>query len=330
MMTVCKNGTRMSRCIVVVMVQVLVSLVALAQTGPAPVGDAGGANLPAQRIGANDLIAVSVYGHPEFTRSVRVSADGHIRLPMLENRIKAQGLFPMEMERDIAGALRAEHILVDPIVTVTIAEYHSRPISVAGAVKSPLTFQAVGPVSLLDAITRAGGLGPEAGLEILVSRTQPGEAGKPTALTQRIPVKGLIDAADQELNISLYGGEEIRVPEVGKIFVVGNVKRPGAFPVQETSETTVLQMLALAEGLTPYAAKQAYIYRREASGSKNEIPVELRKIMERKAPDVPLVANDLLYIPDNRGRRASMAALERILSFTAGTASGVLIYSTIR
>jgi len=303
---------------------------ALAQTRSTPMVESGGPNLPAQRIGANDLIALSVYSRPEFTRSVRVSADGHIRLPMLERRIPAQGLLPVELEAAIVTALRAEDILVDPIVTVTIAEYQSRPISVAGAVRAPVTFQAAGPVTLLDALTRAGGLVPEAGLEILVTRSQPGAGGRLTALTQRISAKGLLDAADPELNLLLTGGEEIRVPEAGKIFVVGNVKKPGAFRVQDISETTVLQMLALAEGLTPYSNKQAYIYRREASGPKNEIPIELRKIMDRKAQDVPLVANDILYIPDNRGRRASLAALEKIISFGAGTISGVLIYGTIR
>ena len=304
--------------------------IALAQTGPPLPTMELGANLPAQEIGANDLIAVSVYDQPEFTRSVRVSADGFIRLPMLERRIEAEGLLPSELETSIAEALRAEEILVDPIVTVTIAEYQSRPISVAGAVKNPVTLQAVGPVTLLEAITRAGGLSPDAGLEILVTQSQPGEQGKPTALTQRIPVKGLIDAAAPELNIQLHGGEEIRVPEIGKIFVVGNVKKPGVFSIQDASETTVLQMLALAEGLTPYAGKQAFLYRREAAGSKNEIPIELRKILERKAPDVTLLANDILYIPDNKGRRVSMAVLEKIASFAAGTASGILIYSTIR
>jgi polysaccharide export outer membrane protein len=301
-----------------------------AQFRPIPINDTGTANLPAQKIGPHDLVALSVYNQPALTRSVRVDAEGYVRLPMLERRIRAEGLLPAELEAAIAEALRAEEILVDPIVTVTMAEYHSRPISVAGAVRNPITFQAVGPVTLLDALTRAGGLSPEAGLEILVTRSQPGEGGKPTALTQRIAVKGLIDAADPELNIPLHGGEEIRVPEAGKIFVVGNVKKPGAFRIQEGSETTVLQMLALAEGLVPYAAKQAYIYRREAAGSKNEIPIELAKIMDRKAPDVPLAANDIFYIPDNRGRRASMTALEKIVSFAAGTVSGVLIYSTIR
>ena len=125
---------------------------------------------------------------------------------------------------------------MDPFVTVTVAEYNSHPISVAGAVKQPLTFQATGPVTLLEAITRAGGLAPEAGPEILVTRTQPGPDGAPTALVQRILVKGLIDAADPALNV-LTGGEEIRVPESGKVYVIGNVKMPGAYPMGDGTES---------------------------------------------------------------------------------------------
>jgi polysaccharide biosynthesis/export protein len=298
----------------------------VAQVRPMPDPNA---NLPAQRIGANDLVAVSVYDAPELTRTVRIGADGMMRLPMLKRRIKAEGLMPGELETAISSALMAEQLMVDPFVTVTIAEYNSRPISVAGAVKQPLTFQASGPVTLLEAITKAGGLAPEAGPEILVSRAQSGADGTVTALVQRILVKGLIDAADPALNISLIGGEEIRVPESGKVYVIGNVKKPGAFTVQDGVESTVLKMLALSEGLMPYAAKDAYIYRREANGSKNEISVPLSKIMERKAPDAVLLANDILYVPDNKGRRLTLGALEKVLILGAG-ASTALIYAGVK
>lgn len=299
----------------------------LAQTRLPTTVEVGGANLPAQKIGANDLIAISVYDAPELTRTVRVSADGYIRLPMLKQRLRAEGRLPAELEAAIAEALQAEQILVDPVVTVTVVEYQSRPIRVAGAVKNPITFQAVGEVTLLEALTRAGGLTPEAGPEILVSRrvSDPQEGSQ--LVTQRVAVKALIDAADPEANLRLFGGEEIRVPEAGKVYVVGNVKKPGAYPVGEPSEATVLRMLALAEGLAPYAQKQAFIIRRdERTGAKYEIPVELRKILERKAPDVPLLANDILYIPDNSGRRATVTALDRIAGFGAATASGILIW----
>jgi polysaccharide export outer membrane protein len=284
-------------------------------------------NLPAQPIGANDLVAVSVYDAPELTRTVRVSTDGFIRLPMLKQRVKARSLMPAELETAIAKALQDEQIIVDPFVTITVAEYNSHPISVAGAVKQPLTFQATGPVSLLEAITRAGGLSAEAGPEILVTRSQPGSDGAVAFLVQRILVKGLIDAADPALNIVLTGGEEIRVPESGKVYVIGNVKMPGAFSVGDGTESTVLKMLALSQGLMPYANKEAYIYRREGNGNKNEIPIPLSKIMERKAPDMPLLANDILYVPDNKGRRMTLGALEKMFVLgTAATAAAIIVF----
>lgn len=292
---------------------------------PVPVVEA--VNLPVGRIGPNDLIAVSVYDAPELTRSVRVGADGTIRLPMLKRRIQADGRLPSELEQAIAEALRAEELLVEPVVTVTILEYHSRPVRVAGAVRNPITFQAEGSVTLLDALTRAGGLSPEAGPEILVSRTQKADDGSTVTLVQRIPVKGLIDAADPELNVRLAGGEEIRVPEAGRVYVAGSVKKPGSFPIRDSAEISVLQVLALAEGLAPFASQTAYVYRMDpATGSRHEIPIELKKILDRKAPDVALVANDLLYVPDSSGRRITVRTLERIAGFGASTASGILIW----
>jgi polysaccharide export outer membrane protein len=283
-----------------------------------------GANLPAQPVGPNDLIAVSVYDSPELTRTVRIGADGYFRLPMLKQRIKAQGLLPADLETAIVTALKQEEILVDPFVTVTIAEYHSRPISVNGAVKMPLVFQADGPITLLEAIARAQGLRDDAGTEILVSRSQSGPDDKPVTLTRRVPVRSLIDEADPAFNIKLSGGEEIRVPEVGRIYVVGNVKKPGAFAVKSSGDTTVLQMVALSEGLTPYYTKEAYIYRQEGAGTKNEIAVPLEKIMQRKAPDVPLVANDILYIPDNKGKRLTLGTLEKALGVGASLGAAAI------
>jgi polysaccharide export outer membrane protein len=277
-----------------------------------------GANLPVQKIGADDLVDISVYGSPELTRTVRVSAQGQIRLPMLKRNLQAAGLFPGELESAIAEALRAEQILVEPLVIVTMAEYRSRPISVAGAVKRPLTFQAFGKVTLLEAIARAEGLASEAGPDILITRG---------AETQRITVKALMGGGAPELNPRLTGGEEIRVPEAGRVYVVGSVKHPGAFTLRDASETSVLKVLALAEGLIPFASKEAYIFRRrDGAESKSEIPIALSKIMARKWPDVTLAVDDILYVPDSKGRRLSVSALERIAGFGAATSSGLLIW----
>ena len=288
-----------------------------AQYRPNLMEDAGKTNLPSQRLGVDDLIAVSVYDAPELTRTIRVETDGSIHLPLLKNGITATGIYPGQLESAIADALKDEQILVDPVVKVTVVEYHSRPIAVMGAVKQPLTFQAVGTVSVLDALARAEGLTTDAGTEILLTRSDQ---------VEHISVKRLMKDADPTVNYQLHGGEEIRVPEAGKIFVVGNVHKPGAFPVRDAADESVLKMIALSEGLAPYAAKMAYIYRRDADGQKKEIPVELAKLMDRKAPDIQLQVDDLLYIPDNKTRRAAMTTLDRITMFGASTASGLLIW----
>jgi polysaccharide biosynthesis/export protein len=303
-------------------------MIACGQQARRPAGDAAGANLPAQSIGPNDLVSVSVYDAPELSRSIRVGADGYIRLPMLKQRIKAVGLQPVELETAISRAVTDEQILVDPFVTVTIAEYQSRPISIAGAVKAPLVFQAEGRTTLLEAISRAQGLSDSAGPEILVSRMQPGPDGTPAPAVQRIPVRGLIDEADQSLNVILAGGEEIRVPEAAKIFVMGNVKRPNAFSVKSYAGSTVLQILALCEGLAPFASKTAYIYRPDGAGIKKEIAVPLDKIMKRQSPDVVLIANDIFYVPDNTKKRLTITALDKIVSF--GSAAGTAVIYTTR
>ena len=282
-------------------------------------------NLPVEKLGKDDLLGVTVYDSPELSRTVRVDSDGEIRLPMLRQHIQAAGLSPTELETAIAKALTDGSVLVDPIVTVTVVEYRSRPITVSGAVRTPTTFQATGTVTLLDAITQAGGLAENAGGEILVTKAPSATGEKSVALTQRISVRGLIGGEDPALNLHLEGGEDIRVPEAGRVFVLGRVKHPGAFFITDGSESSVMKALALSEGLDTFPSHKAYIYRIEGgSGGKSEIPIDLKSIMDRKSPDVALMSNDILYIPDATGARAGVKVLEATVGISAALAVGLL------
>ena len=296
------------------MLLLLISVAALAQTRMEEVGKT---NLPALTLHAGDLIAVSVYDAPELTRTVRVDADGTIRLPLLSESLKAEGMMPRDLETGVAAALKSAEILVDPVVKITVVEYHSRPISVMGAVRRPITFQADGVVTLLDALSRAEGLTDDAGPEILVTQDD---------AVHHIPVKKLLDGADPAVNLRLTGNEEVRVPVGGKIFVLGNIRRPGAFSVRDPADKTVLKMVALSEGLMPFSEKIAYIVRRQEGEQPREIPIELAKIMERKSPDVALEIGDILYVPDNKTRRSTMGILDRLAGFGSATASGLVIW----
>jgi polysaccharide export outer membrane protein len=283
-------------------------------------------NLPVERLGSDDLIGITVYDSPELTRTVRVESDGKIRLPMLQQHIQVAGLYPGDLENSIRVALVDERILVDPIVSVSVVEYRSRPVYVVGAVKTPLTFQLSGTMTLLDAISQAGGLTADAGGEILVSQQQSAAEGDTSPQIQRIPVHGLFDEVDESLNLKLRGGEVIRVPEAGRVYVVGNVNKPGVFPITDGIESSVLKVLALSGGLEHYAQHVAYVYRmQDSKGPRREIPIELKRILDRKSPDVPLLADDILYVPEATGRKNTLTALNRIALIGVGLSADLLI-----
>jgi polysaccharide export outer membrane protein len=273
-------------------------------------------SLPGELIGPDDLVAVSVYDAPEFSRSVRVASDGTILLPLMQNPIPAGGLMPRELEARISAALRAENLLKDPNVVVAITEYGTRPIVVTGAVRNSVTFQAVGVVTLMDALSRAGGIGRDAGPEVLVSDSR----GPNPGLVRRVPIKPLLDASDPKLNLTLKAGDEVRVPVASRISVLGNVKNTGSFPILDAADSTVLGALVLAGGFSGPKPSVAYIIRRDDTpAGTHQIKVPLKEIIERKVPDVQLVAHDYLYIPNNR-KSETFQMLEKIAGVAGSSA----------
>lgn len=283
--------------------------------------------LPAQVLGPDDLLEITVPYCPELSRSFRVGADGMLVLPLVKVRIPVAGRMPAEVGKEIAAALSAEQILNQPVVSIAVLEYRSRPVSVVGAVNHPITFQASRDTTLLDAITRAGGLSASVGPDITVTHHEQEPDGTTNIIVQSIPVKSLIEGVNPKFNIHLTGNDEIRVPDAGRIFVAGNVKKPGSFPMQDDSDTTVVKALALSEGLESYSSKYAYIYREAGPGApRQEIQVALAKIMQRKAPDVVLHPDDILYVPENGSKRMTAKILQQIAGFGTNTAAGMLIY----
>ena len=218
----------------------------LLQAGPASPGSPvtiEGSNLPFQPLGASDLIRSGVSAAPELSQVFRVDLQGNLNLPLLRSPISAEGLMPGALGNEIAAALRAQHLLVNPIVVVSVVEYAGRGVTVAGAVRTPITIQDLGNLRVLGALAQAGGLLSEAGPEIIVEQ--------PDRATQRLSVRKLFDGLHPELNILVGVGAQIMVPECERVFVAGDVKRPGAFPFLSVEDTTVLQMLALSGRLEP-------------------------------------------------------------------------------
>ncbi len=284
-------------------------------------------NLPVQELGQGDLLSIFVLDAPDLSRSARIGDDGNIRLPMLKDPIRAAGLVPNQIERQIAAALRDQGLILQPAVSVTVTEYRSRPVRVIGAVKKPVTFQAIGAVTLADAIARAEGLAPDAGSQIVLERSEKDAAGKTIRVDQHIAVTDLLSRKEIAAT-ELRPDDEIRVPVSGKIYVAGNVQKPGMYLLNDAPNVTVLQALAQSGGLARFAAREAYIYRQEAGKpARTEIPVPVAKLLERKTGDVALYAGDIFYVPDNKGQRMTVGALEKLLQFGSTAGATALIYS---
>jgi len=279
-------------------------------------------NLAFEPVGPGDLIYISVAGSPELSRSYRVSAEGAIALPLLRESVHISGLLSPAISDAVAKEFVRERVLIAPIVSTSVLDYRSRTVSIVGAVKLPVTIQALGNMTLLDAIARAQGISPEAGPDIVVSRPDTASGGIDVL---HVPIKALLAGTNPALNLSLHGGEEIRVIEAPKLYVVGNVKTPGTYPLVDLEGSSVLKILALSQGVLPYTAKEAYVYR-SVSGSKDrqEIAIDLTKILHRKTPDFPLLANDILYIPDNSKMRMGASVLNHMAGFGSSTASGLV------
>jgi len=280
------------------------------------------ANAGNEPVGPGDLLYVTVAGSPELSRSYRVGVDGTIVLPMSHNNIHVAGLTADKIGDEVAANLQSEHVLVAPIISVAVLDYRSRQVTVMGAVKQPGVVQAIGNFTVMDAIAKAQGLAPEAGPEAIVTR--PGAGSEPSQVT-KISLKDLMNGSNAALNMQLRGGDEVDVPEAPKIFVVGNIKMPGSYPVNEIGGTTVLKALALSQGQLAFTTKEAYIYR-TVDGHRNEIEVPLRKILHRTAPDMAMQANDILYIPEASGVHLTAAVLDRIASFGGSVGSGLIVF----
>ena len=287
---------------------------------PAIPSAAAGANLPFQPLGPADLVRVTVTDAPELTQTFRIDQHGNLNLPLFPEPLHAAGLLPDQLRDQLSSALRSQHLLVNPVVDVAVVEYRSRDVIVGGAVKTPATVQDVGNLHLIDAISQAGGLLPEAGPDITVER--------PDGSSQRIAVRNLYDGQHPELNVALSAGSRVRVPTCDRVYVVGNVKKPGAFPFLDTQDTTVLQLIALSGGLDSFSRNKAYIYRLVAGNTqKTEIEVPLRRILDRKAADVNLAPNDILYVPTNGKLKASASVLNHVTGM-GNTAVSAAIWSS--
>ena len=305
----------------------------LTQPSPAP-STPSPSHAPELLINPDDLLDIYVLNVPQISRQYRVGPSGEIILPLLPDPIAAAGLTQRQLSYLIADALRSAGLVTSPYVTIEVKESRLNSVAVVGAVKKPQIYPLFGQTTLLDMLSHAEGLAEEAGNTATITRgavalralasaagSRDAALGAPPQVIT-VDLKRLFETGDPALNVGIYPGDRVMVQRAGIVYVVGAVSRPGGFPLKDDQEQmTVLKGIALAQDLKPTAIRQkAVIIRRRpgAPDGREEIPVDLKKILAGRAPDTSMQPNDILFVPDSTGKKALRRAAEAAIQITTG------------
>ena len=276
---------------------------------------AAGAPMPTT-LGPNDALDISEYHTPEFHSAVRVSAAGNVTLPLIDE-IHVAGMDEQQAARAIEASLKAKGMLLHPLVSVLVTSYAGQDVSVLGEVARPGVYPYTLHHRLLDLISAASGLSPTAGRLVNVYPRN----------TPHTPHAVVLDPGGSdtgaEHNPELEPGDTVQVCRAGLVYVIGDVIRPGGFPVDPAQGLTVVQALSLAWGPSQNAATSRAILIREQKGGRTLTTLNLRRMLRGQEPDQPVQDRDILFVPNSTAH----SVLNRTLESAIQSAIGVTIYS---
>jgi polysaccharide biosynthesis/export protein len=271
-------------------------------TGPMSEGRVGvfgtGADIPQTsantQIAEGDLLDIVIFDTPELSGRFRVDLKGNILLP-LAGSLHVADMTLAEITDAVAQRYKDAKILVDPQVTVFVAEFNHRTITITGEVRSPGVFPITAPRTLTDTLAMAGGLNDTASRTVsIVHAANPNEIIHVT-----LNVGAQTPESIEQGRIRILPGDSIFVARSGIVYIVGELVRPGGYQVEHNNRLTLLEAVALAGGLTHTAkASHARLIRRSATG-REELNVNLQKVLYGGGPDMLLTDGDIIYVPSS-------------------------------
>lgn len=280
-------------------------------------------------LGPDDQITIQGPEMDEVTnRPYRVDPDGYVSMPML-GRVKAGGLTIGDFETQLN--LAAAKYVRNPQLVASVAEFHSQPISVVGAVNQPGAQQLQGKKTLMQVISMVGGFRSDAGNTLTVTReSQWGPLPLPNATTDpsgkysvaEISIPELLQEKNPQLNIPIMPNDVITIPVSDTVYVVGDVHKPGGFLLGEHKNMTVLQAVAMAEGVSGTSdSKHSRIIHHAADPNQRfETPVNVKLILAGKQQDLPLDGGDILFVPGSVSKKAGLRTVEAAIQTATGLA----------
>ena len=250
----------------------------------------------AYHLGPEDVIEIRVFELDQLNRTVRVSGDGNMELPLIGS-IPVKGLTPDDVANRVADRLR-NRFVQNPQVSVFVKEFHSQNVSLLGAIKNPATYPLVGRRNLLQILADAGGLSGEAGNVLFVFRQA--DDGRSARLS--VSLHDLLILGDPQWNIWLRAGDIVSVPPAAalSVSVLGAVRSPGVYKLPMGDGASILIAIARAGGLDDRASKGGVqIKRRDPTGEETILKVDLGDILSGKDPDVVLQEGDVVVVKES-------------------------------
>lgn len=269
----------------------------------------------AAALGPGDLLAVSEFHTPDIRSNVRVSETGDVTLPLVGD-IHVAGATPHAAALAIERSLVERGMLLHPQVSVFVVAYAALDVSVLGEVARPGVYPYAAHHRLLDLISAASGLGPNAGS--LVTIDHRGTKTPPLAVILHANGEAAADT-----NPELEPGDTVQVSRAGLVYVIGDVIRPGGFPIDPAQHLTAVQALTLAWGPTQNAALTKAILIREQKGGRTLTTLNLKRLLRGQDPDLTIQDRDILFVPDS----AAKNLLNRTMESVVQSAAGVGIYA---
>lgn len=263
------------------------------------------------RLGVGDLIEVVVFGVPDLSTKSRISGSGDLYLPLIDY-VHVADLSTDEAQELIQKRLEDGGFVRNPHVSIFVDEAASQSITVLGEVNRPGPYIANGERRLFDVISAAGGLSERAGRVVTVEHRDTPDKKVELQLSSNL-------SDDGKSNVDVFPGDTIIVSRAGIVYVVGDVNHPSGFMIDDVN-LTVLKALALAGGSTRTSALNKTKILRQTPSGVQEIPVNLKKVMYAKAPDLPLVKGDVLFIPGSSAKAAAYRTGEAAMSMSTALA----------
>jgi polysaccharide biosynthesis/export protein len=264
-------------------------------------GDSGVSQI---HMGPGDLVEINVYNIPELTTKARVSSSGDVYLPLIDY-VHVADLTQEEAQRVIEKRLSDGGFVNNPHVTVFIADNASGTVTLLGEVARPGPYPVIGERRLYDIFSAAGGLTEKAGKTVTITHRNDVEHPVTVRLAENL-------AQTPETNVPILQGDTIVVQRAGVVYVVGDVGRPSGF-LMDNDSLTVLKVIALAGGTTRTAKLSGAKLLRKTPDGVQETTIALNKILQAKAPDIAMKADDVLFVPSSATKVAVYRGTEAIM-----------------